>query len=721
MDSTNHGSGISALAHNSLAFTIAVLAAYVALHLFQRALVQRGTVRLPWIGAAGAAWASGALAAHVLMMEPGETGFALGYHPLGLMASWVAAATLAGSVLLAATRVSSMVVAAATGAAMAAAGLLVPAGASASMGLLPDAPWYVGRLIFAVLAALSGAWIASATLFNPRMRQAGYSPRRHTQLRWGAALALGSGNWWAQGELLEAVDPAGHTVSTYGQVLPVEALMALSSVGVPAMLGLLLVISHLGSRLQVRPASGSLPSGGEPARDKLTGLPNAAMFDGAFAQAIRRCDDNDGRLALMVVDIDGFRHLNELHGVSQADQVLREVARRLRGLSPGPGSLARLRDDKFLVLLGSNPEKADAVDLAVHVKTAIDQPFVFDTLTMQISCSIGIAMYPEHGALSTMVGHAEAAVRASKSQGGATYAFFDSQLMGRSHAQMSLLKDLREALAKGQLELYFQPKVHAPSGEITGAEALMRWHHPQRGIVSPEVFIPIAERFGLISSLGYWLIDQACSQARAWCDEGLRMRVAINLSVHQLREPELVDRIAAAMKTHQIAPSLLTCEITESMAMDDAETTRTVFGKLRALGVPISIDDFGTGSSSLSQLRRLQPEELKIDRSFVLDLETSKDARAVVDAVVKLAQALSIKVVAEGVETEAQHDILRSMGCHELQGFLFAKPMSAKALSSWAMGAAGPRSLMFRESLYVNGRIDKLAQAKAVESVGSAA
>jgi EAL domain-containing protein (putative c-di-GMP-specific phosphodiesterase class I) len=321
-----------------------------------------------------------------------------------------------------------------------------------------------------------------------------------------------------------------------------------------------------------------------------------------------------------------------------------------------------------------------------------------------MSCSIGIAMYPEHGAMSTMIAHVEAAVRATKGQGGATYAFFDSQSANRPQEQVGLLKDLREALAKGQLELYYQPKIHAPSGEITGAEALMRWHHPQRGMISPGVFIPIAERFGLIGALGNWVIDEACRQARTWRDDGLRMRVAINLSVYQLREAGLVERIATALKKHEIDPKLLTCEITESMAMDDAETTKEVFGKLRQLGVPISIDDFGTGASSLSQLRKLRPEELKIDRSFVLDLATSNDARAVVDAVVKLAQALSIKVVAEGVETEAQHQILRALGCQELQGYLFAKPMSAKALAAWAMNDIGPRSLGFRESLYVNTR-----------------
>ena len=273
-------------------------------------------------------------------------------------------------------------------------------------------------------------------------------------------------------------------------------------------------------------------------------------------------------------------------------------------------------------------------------------------------------------------------------------------MVSGAREQFDLLRDLRRALVEGQLHLLYQPKVHAPSGEITGAEALIRWQHPQRGLVAPAVFIPIAERFGLIGAIGNWLIDEACRQAGQWRDEGLRMRVAINLSAHQLRHADLADRIDAALKRHRINPQLLTCEITESVAMEDASNAIRMVEKLGAMGVNISIDDFGTGYSSLAYLRKLRAGELKIDRSFVMDLETSADARAVVDAVVKLAQALGLKVVAEGVETEAQHAILRAFGCHELQGFLFARPMSALALSAWAMDDEGTRSLEFRDSLY---------------------
>ncbi|MDQ6685728.1 MAG: EAL domain-containing protein, partial [Pseudomonadota bacterium] len=204
-------------------------------------------------------------------------------------------------------------------------------------------------------------------------------------------------------------------------------------------------------------------------------------------------------------------------------------------------------------------------------------------------------------------------------------------------------------------------------------------------------------RFGLIGAMGNWLIDEACRQAGQWRDEGLSMRVAINLSAHQLRHPDLAERIGAALRRHRVQPHVLTCEITESVAMEDASNAMRMVERLGSMGINISIDDFGTGYSSLAYLRKLHAGELKIDRSFVLDLETSADARAVVDAVVKLAQALGLKVVAEGVETEAQHQILRSFGCHELQGFLFAKPMHPDALSSWAADENSPRMLEFRD------------------------
>ncbi len=434
-------------------------------------------------------------------------------------------------------------------------------------------------------------------------------------------------------------------------------------------------------------------------RDSVTELPNRQMFEGTLAQAVAQADARQGRLALFLINLDAFKPVNEAFGHRAGDRLLREIARRLRSLAP-PHMTARLGSDEFLLLLPSDPGVDEAAEMATRILEQLSRPCRLESREATVTCSIGVTIYPQHGAQSTLIGHADAAMRAAKAEGGATYCFFEERMVSGVRDQTELLRDLRVAMAQGELELYYQPKIHAPTGEVTGAEALMRWHHPRRGMISPTVFIPIAERFGLIGAMGNWLIDEACRQIRAWRDTGLRMRVAINVSVHQLRQPDLVDRIARALQKNGINPNLLTCEITETVAMEDTEGTIEIFKRLAAIGVSISIDDFGTGHSSLAYLSKLPASELKIDRGFVLDLETSEDARTVAQAVINLAKALNLKVVAEGVETEGQNRILRDFGCDQLQGYLFSKPLSSKALALWATDNVGPRALAFRQSLF---------------------
>ena len=490
------------------------------------------------------------------------------------------------------------------------------------------------------------------------------------------------------------------TVSANAGRLSQPTLTLLASVGSVSLLlvGLILSILEARLRLSLRRAESELQR--RSFRDGLTRLPNRLMFDGTLAQEAQQADENGERMAMLFIDLDGFKPVNESLGHHMGDLMLREIAARLKRFARPEDRIAHLGGDEFLMLVGANPSAEDAAIFAERLQASIGEPCRMNGREAAVSSSVGIAMYPEHGGKADLIAHAEAAMRAAKSGGGASHCFFEARMVSGAREQFDLLRDLRRALAEGQLSLVYQPKIHAPSGEITGAEALMRWNHPDRGLVGPAVFIPIAERFGLIGAIGNWLIDEACRQAGAWRDEGLRMRVAINLSAHQLRHADLADRIDTALRRHRINPQLLTCEITESVAMEDASNAIRMVERLGAMGINISIDDFGTGYSSLAYLRKLRAGELKIDRSFVLDLETSADARAVVDAVVKLAQALGLKVVAEGVETEAQHQILRSFGCHELQGYLFARPMTAIALSAWAMDEEGTRSIDFRDSLY---------------------
>ncbi len=433
--------------------------------------------------------------------------------------------------------------------------------------------------------------------------------------------------------------------------------------------------------------------------DALTGLPTRPLFEGTLAQAVRQADASSKPFALLAINFDGLKFINQSFGHPAGDAVLREAAVRLRALGK-PHMVARLAGDDFLLLLPDGPTLADASALAHRVIAGLGKPYAVGRREVTVTVSVGVTTYPEHGAMSTLIAHAHAAMLSAKAAGGASHAVFEMRMVKGQRDEMELLRDLRLALERSQMELYYQAKIHAESGEITGAEALLRWHHPTRGLVSPGVFIPIAERFGLINALGRWVIDEAFRHAREWRDDGLRMRVAINLSVHQLRQPDLRSQIESALQRHQINPDLITCEITESAAMDDPEGMIRVLNEIGATGVHIAIDDFGTGHSSLSYLRRLPAHELKIDRSFVMDLETSEDARKVALAVINLAKALDLKVVAEGVETEAQNRILREFGCDQLQGFLFAKPMTAKSLAIWAMDDIGPRTLNWRDSLF---------------------
>ena len=432
--------------------------------------------------------------------------------------------------------------------------------------------------------------------------------------------------------------------------------------------------------------------------DNLTGLPTRLFFESQLQAAAKKCDAKGAQLAVLFIDLDGFKPVNDTFGHSSGDRVLEQVGQRLKRLAQGAGVAARVGGDEFLLLATGSAQ--DAVGrLATRLIDALSQPYRIDDREVAISCSVGIATYPDACHPSKLIARADAAMYAAKRAGGARHCFYAPEMDVDVQQNFDMLRDLRQALANDELELFFQPKVDARSGKVTAAEALLRWNHPIRGMVMPGSFIPLAERSGLIGPLGNWVIEAACKQARAWRDKGLRMRVAINLSAYQMRQDDIADRIAEALARHRIHPSLLTCEITETAAMEDTGATQETFRRLGEMGAHLSIDDFGTGYSSLSYLRQLPAEELKIDASFVKDVDHSADARAVIDAVVKLAHALGLKVVAEGVETLRQHKVLVELGCDELQGYLFAKPMTARALLLWAMDDRST-SAVFRNSLF---------------------
>jgi diguanylate cyclase (GGDEF)-like protein len=425
-------------------------------------------------------------------------------------------------------------------------------------------------------------------------------------------------------------------------------------------------------------------------RDPLTGLPNRALLedrlDGALNRISRQANYPGKRtvtkLAVVFIDLDGFKPINDSYGHATGDLVLRQVAGRLTDLIREIDTAARIGGDEFLVLLEEVHGVTDAVGFADRIVRSLAVPLQIADRELALSCSIGIAIFPDHAPRDRLIGSADAAMYAAKHNGGNSYAVYEPHMQSGATDQMEMQQALRGAIARQELQLHYQPKIDGRLGHVAGLEALLRWRNSSLGLVLPDVFIPLAERFGLIIAIGDWVIEAVCQQLARWQREGRCVQVAINLSGYQLRQSDLAERMRHLCANYSVAPGQLTCEVTESVAMEDTASTQRVLRQLSELGVSLSIDDFGTGYSSLAYLRQLRVQQLKIDRSFIRDLDSSADARAVVDAVIRLAHSLGLRVVAEGVETSAQHAALIALDCDELQGYYLAKPMTADALGA---------------------------------------
>lgn len=442
--------------------------------------------------------------------------------------------------------------------------------------------------------------------------------------------------------------------------------------------------------------------------DPLTSLPNRLLLEERLREALARLGRTNRsgmqeRVAVMFVDLDGFKPINDSFGHAAGDQILLGVAQRLQAQIRHSDTVARVGGDEFLVLLQDVQTEADCLQVAQRMLDDLALPFDIAGKPLRVSASIGIAIYSDHVNSAQLVAHADAAMYVAKRNGGHNMVVYRPFMNSNSREQLDLQTELHRALELQQLSLHYQPKLDARSGHMVGVEGLLRWQHPERGSISPELFIPVAERFGMIQSLGTWVIDEACRQLAQWAQQGLHMRVAINVSVQQLRSEGLAGHIARAIAHHGIHPDQLLCEITESVVMEDTRASQRTLKALQDIGVYISIDDFGTGYSSLSYLRELPAQQLKIDRSFIRDLTCSDSARAVVQAVINLAHALGLRVVAEGVESSAQRDILLAMQCDEFQGFYFARPMSAQALQGWmqSVSTAVPRQASHKSGLAI--------------------
>jgi diguanylate cyclase (GGDEF)-like protein len=417
--------------------------------------------------------------------------------------------------------------------------------------------------------------------------------------------------------------------------------------------------------------------------DALTGLPNRLLLGDRLEQMIAQAERRGRRFAVMMMDLDRFKSINDSLGHHSGDELLKEAARRLLARLRRTDTLARLAGDEFVVVLHEIASLRDAESVASSILQDISRPIALSGLEVHVSASIGISVYPENGTdAETLLQHADAAMYHAKKNGRNGFQFFTSTMNAFARERLELENGLRRAINRGEFELHYQPKVDVESGRIDSAEALIRWRHPQRGLIAPGGFIPVAEETGLIVSIGEWVLREACSQARTWQNSGVgSIRVAVNLSAQQFRQKNLVEVVGSALQEAGLEPRFLELELTESAVMHDAESSIEILRRLSGLGVRISVDDFGTGYSSLSYLRRLPLDKLKIDHSFIKEVTTSRDDAQIVRAIVSLAHSLHLKVIAEGVETQEQLAFLRDLGCDQYQGYLRSPPVTADAFA----------------------------------------
>ena len=414
--------------------------------------------------------------------------------------------------------------------------------------------------------------------------------------------------------------------------------------------------------------------------DALTNLPNRLLFLNILSIELAKAQRGKKKFAVLFLDLDRFKEINDTLGHDVGDQLLKEVAERLRRSVRASDTVSRRGGDEFNILLTEIPQAADIITIAKKVVDSFGKPYVIGGNEFNMSTSVGISIYPEDGGtIEELFKNADIAMYHAKEQGGNSYQFYNATLNIRSIERMRLENLLRQALDRAELAVCYQPRLTIDTRQMVGAEALVRWRHPELGMLDPGRFIPIAEEIGFITSIDDWVLKTACAQFKEWQSEGLpHLSVTVNLSARQLKKSDLVERIAGILRETGFDPLHLDVEISESVAMRNLEQAIPNMIRLTEMGVGISIDNFGTGYSSLNYLKKLPVQKLKIDKSFIQDIATGPADKAIISAVAAMAREMKLKVVAVGVETEEQLVFLKSIGCQEVQGFLFSKPLPAE-------------------------------------------
>lgn len=665
-----------------LSFAVATLASYTALDLAGRDGGVGGARSARWLVGGASAMALGIWSMHFLGMLAYQFPCATNYDPLTTALSFfMAIVPVAVSLwlvqrgggpqgqrlMLGALLMGSGVV-----------GMHYTGMAAMRMGAkVSYTPWLVGvSVIIAYVASAAALWLFAML----RRRSAHFR-----KLRTAAAVVMGVA--------VTGMHYTGMAAARFDAVSAMGAqdginenwLALLVMVGTVSLLGVGLLTSTYDLRLESQTArlATSLASANEELsylakHDVLTQLPNRAGLLERLRCLTRPSDTRS--VCLLFLDLDGFKSINDAFGHDAGDAVLSTIADRLRKEVRATDMVARLGGDEFVALVHELDQESVA-GLCQRIVSSVEQPIDYAGQLLRVSTSIGVAaLTADLEDRSDMLTYADTAMYKAKVSGGGTYCFYETSMQMEVRDDLSLLQDLRHAIANGELELHYQPKCAVSDGAITGVEALLRWRRKGQQLVPPDSFIPQAEKAGLIVPMGYWVLNEACRQLADWQKHGYAWHMAVNLSALQLLDPRLIERVEGAIREHCVRPGDLILELTESTAMQNSDVSIGILKKLDALGVRIAIDDFGTGYSSLLQLKRMPATELKIDRGFVRELIESGEDNAIVTAIVALGKSLNLSIVAEGVETIAQKDQLTKLGCTALQGFLLGRPLPAKEL-----------------------------------------
>ncbi|MCE7033133.1 EAL domain-containing protein [Lysobacter sp. GX 14042] len=661
---------------------VAILASFTALNMASRVASSKGRAARLWLLGGSIAMGLGIWSMHFIGMLafslPIELGYDLGLTAVSLLAAIASSAFALWLVCRRTLPVPRLVLGALLmGAGIATMHYLGMEAMLMSPGIVYVPAFFVLSVVIAVLASGAALWIAF------RLRSGG---RHARHARVGASLVMGCAIVGMHYTGMAAARfPEGSICGAANSGIDANWLAVLVIVVTLAVIAIALVVSMLDART-ARLASSLDQANSDLLRlalhDNLTGLPNRVLFEDRLEQAIHKSQRDATCFAVLFMDLDGFKAVNDVYGHHAGDELLAGVAQRILRTKRGGDTAARLGGDEFVLLLGAG-EPEDAAALAQRLVDEIVAPYTIRGAPLTVSASIGIAVHPSDGATAhQLMVNADAAMYHAKEQGRNGYCFFESAMNTTAHQQRQLHQELMRALERKEFRLHYQPKFIAPSGPVTGVEALLRWEHPGQGLLPPDRFLPLAERTGLIVPIGAWVIDEACRQMRSWQEQGHGdWTVAVNLSTVQLSHSGLVDSVRDALTRHALDARHLTLEITESTAMRDAEASLAILEQLAQLGVNISIDDFGTGYSSLLYLKRLPANELKIDRGFVTELAQGNDDAAIISAIIALGKTLDMKIVAEGVESREQQELLTRLGCNTLQGYLLGRPMAPERLT----------------------------------------